>query len=163
MHQIVCRLGLRSRSPWGADSAPQTLDFKGPTSKGEGKGQEAEGKGEEGREGEINGGKKRGGEGKGGKMGRGEIGEGRGRVTPKLKLVPQNYFSGAGAALAKILGGPPLFEQAVWKASYTAARSQITGTPPSSFFGASAVTHSDFPKFSQTFSQSISVKSASAQ
>ena len=75
MHQIVCRLGLRPRPPsWILGGL---LLRGGEGTRGEGKGRK------EGREG----------------RGRGGIGEGEGNVAPpKLKLAPQNYFPGAGAA-----------------------------------------------------------------
>jgi len=56
MHQIRFRLGLRPRPRWGSlQRSPDPLaGFKGPTSKGEGRGQEGrgwEGRGEEGGQG----------------------------------------------------------------------------------------------------------------
>jgi len=86
MYQIVCRLGLRLRPRWGAYSAPQPPSWiLGLTSKGKGKGQE-------GKEERVRAGRGREGKGLGEGMGRGG-----GRVGPKLKLAPQNYFPGAGA------------------------------------------------------------------
>jgi len=59
MHQIVCRLGLRSRPHWGSLQRPRDplAVFRGPTSKGEGQGKE-------GMRGEGSGREERGGEGK---------------------------------------------------------------------------------------------------
>jgi len=74
MYQIVCRLGLRPRLRWGSlQRSPDPLaGFRGPISKGRGR-DEKEGEGR----------KEQKGEGAG--------------SAPKLKLGPQNYFSGTGA------------------------------------------------------------------
>ena len=50
MHQIRFRLGLRPRPRWGSSQrSPRLLaGFKGPTSKGKGRGGEREGEGREG-------------------------------------------------------------------------------------------------------------------
>ena len=60
-------------------------DFRGLLLRGRGETRRERGKGEEG------------GERIGGERGKGRTVEGMGRVGPKLKISPQNYFPGAGA------------------------------------------------------------------